>query len=165
MVEASRGAAAPSSKGGLPNALFVVAAVEAPPPELVGRADLVAVRFPWGSLLRGVLGLDPCVAAGLASLARPSGAIEGLLSVTDRDGVVDPRRAFDLTRLRAFWHELSFKAIDLRPASHDEIVDSGSTWARRLTAGGASARPVMRLSLSLAPDDNPGWSLMRRMAR
>lgn len=42
------------SKGGLPNALFVHAAVEDLPSELDGLASEVFVHFPWGSLLRGV---------------------------------------------------------------------------------------------------------------
>jgi 16S rRNA (adenine(1408)-N(1))-methyltransferase len=46
MVEAARRAAGRASRGGLPNALFVVAAVEALPPELDGVADLVTAHFP-----------------------------------------------------------------------------------------------------------------------
>lgn len=156
----------------MPNALFAVAAIEAPPVELAGRADLVSVRFPWGSLLRGVLALEPKAAEGLASLVRPGGAIEALVSVTDRDGVLDPRRAFDPTRLRAFWSELGFELVDLRPASRDEIGGSGSIWAQRLTAGVASARPVMRMRLRLGPTAgsvaapaSPGVAGMRRMTR
>ena len=50
--------ARPPARGGRPNALFVVAAAEAPPRELIGLADEVRILFPWGSLLRGVLGQD-----------------------------------------------------------------------------------------------------------
>ena len=39
---------------GVPNALFVQAAVESLPQELDGVADEVHVHFPWGSLLRAV---------------------------------------------------------------------------------------------------------------
>jgi 16S rRNA (adenine(1408)-N(1))-methyltransferase len=51
MVEASRRAAGPARKGGLDNALFVLAAAEAPPAELWALAARVTVLFPWGSLL------------------------------------------------------------------------------------------------------------------
>ena len=71
MAEASRRAARPARRGGLPNALFVVAAAEAPPPELHGLADLVTITLPWGSLLRGALALDDAVAAGIARLVAP----------------------------------------------------------------------------------------------
>ena len=42
------------AKGGLPNILFIQAAVEDLPPELDGIANEVHVHFPWGSLLRAV---------------------------------------------------------------------------------------------------------------
>lgn len=45
MTEAARRAAKPN-RGGLPNALFVAAAVEALPAELDGVADLVTAHFP-----------------------------------------------------------------------------------------------------------------------
>ncbi len=41
------------AKGGLKNALFIQAAVEALPEELEGIADEVHIHFPWGSLLKG----------------------------------------------------------------------------------------------------------------
>jgi 16S rRNA (adenine(1408)-N(1))-methyltransferase len=54
IMTASRRAAAKPSRGGLPNALFVVPPLRhCPPAELEGVADLVTVHFPWGSLLRG----------------------------------------------------------------------------------------------------------------
>ncbi|MGH2393895.1 MAG: methyltransferase domain-containing protein [Candidatus Limnocylindria bacterium] len=46
MVKAARRAASRPNRGGLPNALFVAAAVEALPAELDGVADLVTAHFP-----------------------------------------------------------------------------------------------------------------------
>jgi 16S rRNA (adenine(1408)-N(1))-methyltransferase len=46
MVPASRRAAAKPERGGLPNALFVVAAAEALPVELTGVANLLTAYFP-----------------------------------------------------------------------------------------------------------------------
>src|SRR6266704_2224219 len=85
MAEASRRAAASPRRGGRPNALFVAAAAEALPPELDGLADLVTVHFPWGSLLRGLLGADPGVVGGIARVMRPGARLDLLVSVTDRD--------------------------------------------------------------------------------
>ena len=58
MAESSRRAAAPVSRGGLPNALFVVAAAEALPAGLAGAFDRVTVNLPWASLLRGALVIE-----------------------------------------------------------------------------------------------------------
>jgi 16S rRNA (adenine(1408)-N(1))-methyltransferase len=134
MAEASRRAARSTRKGGLPNAAFVVAAAEAPPPELAGVAELVTVLLPWGSLLRGVVGLDDVVAAGLAGLVTPTGALELLLAPIARDGLVGvPSVRDDLVdgASAAFGpHGFNIESVGERTAT--EIRASGSTWARRL---------------------------------
>jgi 16S rRNA (adenine(1408)-N(1))-methyltransferase len=65
MSEASRRAARKPGKGGLPNALFVVAAAESLPCELDGLVDAVTIQLPWGSLLRSVLVREPWLLDGL----------------------------------------------------------------------------------------------------
>lgn len=135
MRETSRKAARAQKKGGLPNAMFVVASVEALPDELHAIADEVRVTFPWGSLLRGVVGTDPAVLAGMALVAKPGAEFRALLSVTERDrlgvmGRVD-RVAFD---------EHGLQVVEDRPATVDEIDATGSSWAKRLRAG--ADRPV-----------------------
>ena len=134
MAESSRRAAKPLRKGGLPNATFVLAAVEAPPLELAGIADLVTVRFPWGSLLRGVVGLDDAVSAGLASLLAANGRIELLVAPLERDGLDGvPTSAEGLiagaaTAFRSHGFEIEATA----QPTQAEIRATGSTWARRL---------------------------------
>src|SRR6185503_7526579 len=85
MAEASHRAARPARKGGLENARFILAAAESLPSALSGRASLVTVRFPWGSLLRGCLGMYGAVAAGIAGLVARAGVLELLLAPADRD--------------------------------------------------------------------------------
>lgn len=145
MAEASRRAARSSRKGGLPNALFVVAAAESLPAELCHVAGEVRILFPWGSLLRGVLGLDDAVAAGLTSLLEPGGALTAYLSVASRDridgvaclddGVVEEVRC----RLAA--RGLIVEGADVAPA--EEVAGTGSSWGRRLAVD--PERAVWRL--------------------
>lgn len=134
MAESSRRAAKPGRKGGHQNARFVVAAAEDLPPILCGRAALVTVLFPWGSLLRGCLGLDDAVARGVAGLVAPGGALELLLAPAAKDGLegvptTEPeiieavRRAFEA-------HDLEVEVA--RRATPAEVAASGSSWARRL---------------------------------
>ena len=87
MAESSRRAAAPERKGGLPNALFVVAAAERLPPELRGIAAEVSILLPWGSLLRGALAFDDAcdAAAGIAGLVAPGGRVRAIVSIDPRD--------------------------------------------------------------------------------
>lgn len=130
MRETSRRAARAATKGGLPNALFVVAAVEALPDELHAIADEVRVTFPWGSLLRGALGADPTVLAGIACVAKPGAEVRAMFSVTELDGL-DVTDAVD----RAAFESHGLRVIEERPATADEIAATGSSWAKRLRAG------------------------------
>jgi hypothetical protein len=47
----------------------------------------MTINFPWGSLLRGVLGHDEIALAGLATLLAPAATATVLFSVIPRDGV------------------------------------------------------------------------------
>jgi 16S rRNA (adenine(1408)-N(1))-methyltransferase len=134
MAEASRRAARPMRRGGTPNAAFVLAAAEAPPAELEGIASQVSVQFPWGSLLRGCLGADPTVAAGVAGLVAPAGSLDLLLAPSAKDGLdrlpAEPARVIDAA-VRAFT-EFGLELVEGRLATPVEVRASGSTWARRL---------------------------------
>jgi 16S rRNA (adenine(1408)-N(1))-methyltransferase len=138
MAEASRRAARPVRKGGFDNARFVLAAAESLPLELTGRAALVTVLFPWGSLLRGCLGLDDAVAGGVAALVAPGGILELLLAPADRDrlaGVPTSEDAIVEAATRAFAAR-GFEVLVARLATPAEIAATGSSWARRLGVAG-----------------------------
>jgi len=148
IAESSRRAARPERKGGRPNALFLAAGVDALDPVLDGCADLVTVTLPWGSLLRGALGLDPRVAGAIARLPKPSGQVEMLLSVTARDGIaglpcLDEQA---IAGIAARYTSLGLCLVEGRRDTADQIAASGSTWAKRLLVAG-SDRGVWRLEL------------------
>jgi 16S rRNA (adenine(1408)-N(1))-methyltransferase len=107
---------------------------------LHGLADSMTVHFPWASLLRGVLGHDDAVLAGLAQMLAPGAEATALVSVLPRDGVPAVPAAGALARDFAR-HGLELAA--LRPATAAEIAASGSSWAKRLRAG--RERPVTLL--------------------
>ena len=137
-LDASADAMARSSRRAPPNAVFVAAAAERPP--LTGIADTVTINFPWASLLRGVLGYDETVLAGIAQLAAPGATVNALVSVIPRDGVpaVPP-----VDELEAAYARHGLRLVEARAATAAEIAASGSSWAKRLRAG--SARPVTLL--------------------
>ncbi len=138
MAEMSRRAARPRSKGGLPNLLFAVSAAECPPHDLCGRVDEVTVLFPWGSLLRGLLALDPAAAGGLAALLAPAGIVRALVSIADRDRAATdlrPLSAADRDDLARRWAKFGLSVVAFTPASDEEVLASGSSWGRRLRAG------------------------------
>jgi len=150
MATASRRAAAKPSRGGLPNALFVMAAVEALPEALDGVADLVTVHFPWGSLLRGLLGADPATMTGLTRALRPGATLQMLLSSTvrDRGAGVAPIQAATLHALAESYATWGLAVTQLRPATFADVAAAHSTWGKRLGAG--TRRPAWLLRAGLA---------------
>lgn len=146
MADASRRAARPVRKGGLPNALFVVAAAEALPAELWGSADEVTIQFPWGSLLRGLVGQDALLCEAVARLLRPGGRLTLVLSIIERDrsvtlGALDEPALEGIARA---FERVGLLAGEIRQVESAEARGIGSSWARRLRAGGA---------------DRPAWCL------
>jgi 16S rRNA (adenine(1408)-N(1))-methyltransferase len=151
MSTASRRAAVKPSRGGLPNALFVVAAAEAMPAELDGVADLVTVHFPWGSLLRGLLGADPAIMTGLTRVMCPGATLSLLLSSTDRDrgAGVAPLQEPVLRALAAAYADWGLAVTEARPATAADVAAAHSTWGKRLGAG--ARRPAWLLRARFAP--------------
>jgi 16S rRNA (adenine(1408)-N(1))-methyltransferase len=137
MARASLRAARPAGRGGLPNALFVVAAAESLPTELAGLASSLTVQFPWGSLLRGLVRPDARIMAGIRDVLRRDGTLRVLLSVAPRDRRVglDGVRAADLDRLRETYPRFGLEVREARPATREEVRASNSSWAKRLDAG------------------------------
>ena len=174
MAERSRRAAAAPTKGGSPNALFVASGVELLPAELDGIADRVTVRFPWGSLLRGAIGVDRAVAGSIARLVGEAGTLELALSIVEHDrlGVRDPGtdgapagtttdaafarlgRPFDesdIQRIRVVFGTLGLHLTGVEAMDREAVAAYGSSWARRLRVG--RDRPAWRVTLTRGPSE------------
>jgi 16S rRNA (adenine(1408)-N(1))-methyltransferase len=144
MIEASRRAALPERRGGLPNALFVVASAGAMPADLGSMASVATVTFPWGSLLRGCLGRDEAVARGIRSILAPGGRLELVLAPAGRDRLDDvPTSPQEIiAAARATFEDLGLVLGAGAVMSGSEVAATGSTWARRLLREGRERRAV-----------------------
>ena len=80
MAEYARKARRKPARGGRENLLYVVGALEAPPPELAGLADLIAINFPWAGLLQQVVTGAAAFADALHALAAPISLLQILLN-------------------------------------------------------------------------------------
>jgi 16S rRNA (adenine(1408)-N(1))-methyltransferase len=169
MAESSLRASRPARKGGVPNALFVVAAAERPPVELLGIADELTVSFPWGSLLRGTLALDDAADAadGIAALLAPGGTARILLSIDPRDRLALPGpETLAREELTDRWRWRGLSVTAWRVATRAEVDATGSSWARRLRAADGD-RATWRLDLcrdserSTASADHPALCMGR----
>ena len=132
------------AKGGLPNALFVQAAVEDLPPELDGIADEVHVHFPWGSLLHAMATGDGTVLKNLRRICAEGALLEVVLGI-------DPERdRGEIERLDLEPLTLAYVDSALIPRYRDagfEVLERGllsapdwsklqTSWAKRLRGGG-----------------------------
>jgi 16S rRNA (adenine(1408)-N(1))-methyltransferase len=141
------------AKGGLPNVLFVQAAVESLPDELNGVADEVHIHFPWGSLLRAVLTGDESIIENLRRICAPECLVE---IVT---GIDEERDKSEIERLGIPTLTAEYLENILIPkyrAAGFEILENGilpaaewskleTSWARKLQTD--SHRKVIYLIL------------------
>jgi 16S rRNA (adenine(1408)-N(1))-methyltransferase len=146
--DASRRAARAPRKGGLPNALFLVGAADELPGPLAGTADELTVTLPWGSLLRGLSSAEPVLLDRLRRTLAEDGRLELMLSVGERERSLglpslDGRSAAELS---ASYSAAGLDAIDIGPATADDVALSWSSWAKRL--GVPHNRPAWMFRLS-----------------
>lgn len=150
MRAASARAAAKPARGGLPNAVFVWAAVEQLPAELVD-VDEVHVLMPWGSLLRAVVQPDPAVLAAVARSCVPGARFLVTLNlhawrppVPEVGTVPEPTPDSARGELALGYAEAGWQVESVAYPSDDEIAQLATSWTKRL---GASRRELDVLAL------------------
>jgi 16S rRNA (adenine(1408)-N(1))-methyltransferase len=79
-IDSCRENLAQVSRTSLPNALFLIANAEALPAELSGLASHITVKFPWGSLLTGLLERGSKVIGNLRMIAQPGATLAIVLN-------------------------------------------------------------------------------------
>jgi 16S rRNA (adenine(1408)-N(1))-methyltransferase len=123
-----------ASRAAPDNALFVVADALDLPIELSGLANRIAVNFPWGSLLRGLLEGD-------------SGLLAGLVATADRPAALDVRLNADAlaeagwetesgaARAAAVLRGAGFAVGTRQALGSADLRTWPTTWAKRLAFG------------------------------
>jgi 16S rRNA (adenine(1408)-N(1))-methyltransferase len=136
-------------KGGLPNIIFVQAAIEDLPPELNDVVDEIHIHFPWGSLLKAVATGDESVLGGLYRIGAPDCLLEVVIGIDpERDrGEVErlelPSLSLDHieTVLAPRFEAAGFKVMEKGIVRPEEWPRLQTSWARRLL--GNSGREVV----------------------
>jgi 16S rRNA (adenine(1408)-N(1))-methyltransferase len=159
MREVSAKAAKKPERGGVPNALFVVASIEQPPDELRGVADEIFVTLPWGSLMRGIILGDAQVIEAIASFGAQGARVRIVLNTRIFDEPV-PIEARDLPEVTP-----DYARDTLTPAfdsagmligradwmDADQVATLGTTWAKRLS----HRRPPRSVVIDAAVSGSP----------
>lgn len=131
------------AKGGLPNALFVQAAVENLPEELNETADEIHIHFPWGSLLRAVVSGDENVLKSLRRICAPECQLEIVIGIdAERDKTEIER--LELPQISSGYLETvlipkyvaaGFTILESGVLSSSEWSRLETSWARKLQGG------------------------------
>ena len=145
-----------AARAGLPNVLYLRAAVERLPSALAGVADRVSVVLPWGSLLAAVAGPSTAVLRGVRALCQPGASLSvvlGLDPARDRAeilrlGLPPLAHARLGDHLATGYAAAGFRLVSVHPMSRDQLARLPSTGARRLAHGGD--RSLLRIEARAA---------------
>lgn len=148
LADASRRAAAKPARGGLDNALFLLASLETLGDELNGLADTVTVYYPWGSLLRAVVLPDVALLAKLATLLKAGGTLDILVNMQPlRDAANAARLGLDKAAILGGGAGLraAYATAGLRLEAIADVTGTApaaTRWGQQLRFAG---REIMRL--------------------
>ncbi len=132
-----------TSKGGLPNVLFIQAAVENLPEELNETADEIHIHFPWGSLLRAVIAGDKNVLQSLRRICAPDCFVEIVIGIDEERDKSEIKR-LELPQLSPNYLEdvlvpkyetAGFLVLEKGILSRSDWSKLETSWARKLQAG------------------------------
>ena len=132
-----------ASRGGLENALFVLASVEDLPEELNGLANQVFINFPWGSLLKGIVFAEDLVWNNLKRICQ-KGAYIDLLFGYDENFDKGKMEKLGLSILdEGYINDVlipklktkGVKVIEAEELSSKELVHYPTTWAKKMAFG------------------------------
>jgi 16S rRNA (adenine(1408)-N(1))-methyltransferase len=151
MRKTSAGAAAKPTKGGLANALFVWASVEHLPDALRDMSE-VHVLMPWGSLLRGVIGLDPAIPRRLRTAAAPGARLLVTLNlhawrppVPEVGATTEPDPDWARDELAGIYRAEGWRLETAAYLAAAELDTLATSWGRRL---GSSRESLDVLSMT-----------------
>jgi 16S rRNA (adenine(1408)-N(1))-methyltransferase len=127
-------------KGGLPNVLFLQAAVENLPAELDGVADEIHIHFPWGSLLRAVATAEPEVLHNLRRICAPRCLLEVVIGLDperdraeiERLGLPGLSNEYLETILIHRYNAAGFDVLETGAMSPSTWSHLQTSWARKL---------------------------------
>ncbi len=128
------------AKGGLPNVLFLQAAVEDFPSELDGVADEVHVHFPWGSLLGAVATGGNIALRNLRRICSSEALLEVVIGqdplrdVSELDRLAIPTMSVGYidSVLAPRYRDAGFEIIERGIVPSSEWPKIKTSWAKRL---------------------------------
>jgi 16S rRNA (adenine(1408)-N(1))-methyltransferase len=130
-------------RGGLPNALYVIASAEDLPPELDGLAQEVYINYPWSGLLKALVEGEPAILANVVRVSCPAARLEMLINYSLFDDPVPlevqelPELTFEYVdgELAARYAGAGITIVERALLGKEEMQSTPSTWGKRLAHG------------------------------
>ena len=119
----------------IPNMIYLIGPAKALPTELYGRATILTINFPWGSLLRELLDGDPALLSGLSSTAHEGALLEIRVNA---DALLHKMGSSVEQWSQKIQDALTHHGFGIRSSEWlgpDELGTLESTWAKRLAFG------------------------------
>jgi 16S rRNA (adenine(1408)-N(1))-methyltransferase len=129
------------SRGGLKNALFVLASAFDLPSELNNIVNQVFINFPWGSLLKGVVSVDDKLWNGIKRVCKRGAFIDVLfgydqsLDRTETERLNLPNLDLDYIQKTMIPRliSLGFSVSKAEIFDGKDVFDYPSTWAKKIS--------------------------------
>jgi 16S rRNA (adenine(1408)-N(1))-methyltransferase len=129
------------SRGGLPNVLFVQAAIEDLPDELSGSANEIHIHFPWGSLLKAVVCGEENALTSLRRISADDCLLEIIVGIdpirdkteVERLGIPVLSGRYIEDSLKQEYEKAGFKMLERGTLSRDKWSRIETSWAKRLS--------------------------------
>ena len=145
------------SRGGLPNALYVLANAEALPVELNDRASAITINLPWSSLLAGLVLGDGCLLASIARVACPGASLDIIINLAafaapvplELQALPVPTVEYACDVLKPRYAEFGIHIQHAKMMGKQEMAQIGSDWALRLAYG--RAPQAVHIAASINP--------------
>lgn len=129
------------SRGGLPNALFVLADIDNLPMELTNSVNQIFILFPWGSLLRAIVNVEKQAWSNLHRVCQ-KGAILDIVFGYDKNKDIREVRNLNLPLLDEHYvkrkmipeiERLGFTISKIEIVGSMSIKNLPTTWAKKLS--------------------------------
>lgn len=145
-----------TAKGGLNNALYVLASIEDLPEELNGIANQVFINFPWGALLEKIVLVNENSWKNIARICQENAIIDLLLGYNkdydlqglDKTNFPEFNETYINREMLPHLKSLGFMKVELRKVSKEEIKNYPSSWGKKLAYGKEREFYFLRLQVT-----------------
>jgi len=130
-------------RGGLKNAFYILASVEALPDELVGIANQVFINYPWRSLLAGIVKCDKKVWKNIKKICKKGAFVDLIIGYDKKRDISEIKRLalpdFDEAYIRDVMtprlQQLGFRHIHTTVLSKERLAQIPTKWSKKHAFG------------------------------